>query len=802
MRSIAIERWSVRAICGSAECPVQVRTTTYELGAFGYVHDALEAGGAISPIDAPGAEDAQSWIGRVDWAFAAWVKCDRALLAEARVDLSFAWIDTVAEIRVNGCRVAVTANEFVPVRVPVKAWLREGLNEIEVRIRGPVAAVEALERQLGPRPVNGDWTPFSFLRKCAANFGWDWGPRAASAGVGRATIEAWSGVRLSAIRPLVVACDETEATLVTHIECERSDDREATIDVAFAGERVSCPVDDSGHAAVTIRVAAPDRWWPRGFGKQTLHPLRVALATTAQVIERQIGLRAVRLITDADAAGSRFVIEVNGREVWCRGANWVPRGPLPRRVHHGDLLESLAADANLNMLRVWGGGIYEDDAFYDRCDVLGILVWQDFMFACATYPETAPYPELVEAEARAQVTRLSSHASVALWCGGNEDILAWWSWGWKERLKPGQTWGSGYWLDLLPRVVAELDPTRPYWTESPYSGSMELHPNDPDRGDRHTWDAKLEGYRTIVPRFCSEFGHQSPPTWESICAILPEHERIVGNAELARRQRARGGDAFQYGAMLAERFAPLTSLDDWVYAAQLLQARAYEIAITWMRANAPRCMGGLFWQWNDVWTGHSWSVIDAHGRKKPSYFAVRRASAPLALGIIPEVAAAPARIVLCRAAGEQGTDELADPVRIRLVDADGRCILDDTLSLRDESAWVASVEIPAAFLSPRDPVRALLIADWKALRAVHAFVADREFAFEAPQCSIERSADGRSVVLRADTLLRDVTLAAGLGPREGLLTLLPGELASIGLDDAGADDHGIVMRSANALGHP
>lgn len=803
LRSIAIDAWSVRVVGDASLAPRIVRGRSFALPRGGYVHEALFAAGVIPAIDAPGGEDAQSWIGRVDWEFVATFEVDHAALARRRVELCFDWIDTVAEVRLNGCRAATSANEFVPLRAAAKAWLREGTNEIVLRIRGPVAAVESLERRLGPRPVNGDWTPFSFLRKCASNFGWDWGPRAASAGLGGSRLECYDGPRIAHVRPLVTSCGEHLARLEIHVECELADGPvEARALLVAPDERrfaAAAPTDDRGRATLTLDVPEPHRWWPRGFGRQPLHLLHVELAGGAAPIARRVGLRTVALRTEADRFGVGFVVEVNGVPVWCRGANWVPRAPLPRvRPAAAEALERMAADAHCNMLRVWGGGVYEDESFYDRCDELGILVWQDFMFACATYPEERAYLELVEAEARHHVARLSSHPCVALWCGGNEDILAWWSWGWKERLRDGQAWGRRYWLELLPRVVRELDPTRPYWPESPYSGSMDVHPNDPDRGDRHTWDAKLEGYRTIVPRFCSEFGHQSPPNWESICAIVPDAERAVGCAELAARQRAWGGDAFQYAPHLDERFAPIVTLEAWTFAAQLLQARAYELAIVWMRANAPRCMGALFWQLNDVWTGHSWSVIDARGLRKPSYHAVARACAPLAIGIVPD--ADGARVVMCAAAGELGATERPRELRLRLVDAEGAASIDDVVPIANESEWVGSARVPGAMLTPREPQRSLLVADCGGLRATHAFVHDKAFAFAPQRC--EAAWSGTAIVVRSSSLLRDACLPASFGPRDGVRTLLPGETWSIATDAVAPStmDVAALVRSANWLG--
>jgi beta-mannosidase len=822
--------WTVRPIGDLVTCPAALRERTFDLGECGSVHEALIADGAIPHPDDVGGEAAQEWVGRTDWCFAAWIRADRRLMREQRIDLVFDHIDTLGDVVVNGVRVATTANEFVPLRIPVRAFLGEGVNEIEVRLRGPVSAVRALERRLGPRPVNGDWTPFPFLRKSACNFGWDWGPRVPTVGIGMARLEGWSKARIESMRPLIMRCDEVSATVRVAVAIERTDDDplEARVEIiAPDGHTLSaaCEVEGNG-TELELAIANPHRWWPRGHGDQPLYAVRASVERACEPIDevsRRIGLRTVTLDTGADTDGSRFVVCVNDRPIWCRGANWIPIDLFPRTAPATRVKAWIdaACDANLNMLRVWGGGLYERDEFYDRCDERGLLVWQDFMFACATYPEDAPYPELIEAEARHQVSRLSSHPSVVLWCGGNEDILAWWSWGWRERLGEGQSWGKHYWLELLPRINAELDPTRPYWPESPYSGSMELHPNEPSHGDRHTWDAKLEQYRRIVPRFCSEFGHQSPPSLGTLKERLPGAALVLGSDELADRQRAWGGDAFQYAPLLAERFPPLESLSDWIFAAQLLQARAYELAIGWMRANAPRCMGALFWQWNDVWRGHSWSVWDIAGRPKPAYFAVKRAAAPLhvqflggdgnptAGGEVDESKEAkrdvdPLRVVLSSAAGECG--ERPRVVRVRLVRLDGAVEADVELPLTLCDEWRAEAILPLEWSSRLDRRSLVVVADAEGLRATHRFANDAEQ--QLPPARFRVVAEGDGLRITANSLLLELCVLPELGgalrsrASDGMVTLLPGEEVAIAIIGEPLDVKAATasVRCANMLG--
>jgi beta-mannosidase len=452
------------------------------------------------------------------------------------------------------------------------------------------------------------------------------------------------------------------------------------------------------------------------------------------------------------------------------------------------LLEA-ACEANLNMLRVWGGGIYETEHFYERCDELGLMVWQDFMFACATYPEDEPYPELVVREARHQVARLASHPSVVLWCGGNEDVLAWQSWGFREQLAPGQSWGRKYWLELLPRVCAELDPTRPYWPDSPWSGSLDVHANDPERGDRHTWDLRVEEYRTMVPRFTSEFGHQSPPNLCTLQEALDSGALVIGGHALAARQRAGGGDEAQYARPLADHFAPASSFEEWLYQAQVLQARAMGLAITWARANRGRSMGALFWQWNDVWSGPSWSALDVKLRAKPFWHALQRAAEPRMVSIEPlgkgGVTRAGRAGDLVVAVVNDTADEWRPVVTVVRMDLEGNPLASakERVAVGPRSVDT-SLYIERLVGAPADPRAECAMVEAEGQRGWWMFERDKDLLCKPAR--VEIGIDGAEsswrVRVRARTLVRDLWIE----PRDpwircapNLLTLLPGEEAVI-----------------------
>ncbi|MGE3107892.1 MAG: glycoside hydrolase family 2 protein [Phycisphaerales bacterium] len=592
----------------------------------------------------------QFWVGKADWEYRTRFHADERLFAHERIDLVCDGLDTIATLELNGERIGEAANMFHPHRFNVREALkRTGANELLIRFRSPLRHVREEQARLGARPVNGDWDPYIFIRKAACNFGWDWGPKVPTVGIWKPIrLEGWSGARIVSLRPLVTRADQRLATVEVHVDVERGNHLAELVIEAMISEKgepealsADAAMIDGDSAALRLEVSRPSLWWPRGHGKQPLYEVTVSLRASKgarpRILDRDrgtIGLRTVRLNTETDRWGSKFQFEVNGKPIFCQGANWIPDDLFPTRVTPRRLRQRVrqAADANMNMLRVWGGGYYEHDAFYDACDRAGIMVWQDFMFACAMYPEEPPYPALIEAEARHQVSRLSSHPCVVLWCGGNECVWGWQKWGWKDRLKPGQTWGAGYYFDLLPKVVKELCPTTPYWANSPLSANtvpaaLERDVLDPNHGDRHTWDATFEEYRARIPRFVSEFGQQSPASLPTLRRAIGASGLRVDSEAIKHRQRATGGNAAMYDTALSRAGQAPTDFAQWHRMMQRAQADAVRIAFEWAVANQPRCMGALVWQLNDCWPALSWSLIDSAGKPKPAYFAVKRALA-------------------------------------------------------------------------------------------------------------------------------------------------------------------------------
>ena len=790
--------WTIRASGGEGSPLVGAREI--EAGPFmqSSIHAVLAHAGVQQPWRGERAELDSEWVGRTEWSFVR--EIDVPAESEGRhcallVDV----IDGPCEIVLDGVSLGVHRSEHIPFEAYVPAGMRGRRVELELRFKAPVSEVLRWQSVLGERPVNGDWTPFCFARSAACGFGWDWGPRVAGVGFNGARFDCWDALRITGVS--VAQRWNDDGTVTVRVTPQGIFERSRLVCIVREREgaqRVEC--DEGGDA--TIRPARLWKTWDHADGT----PLNSGVWWNAMVGVRgengafrplataRFAPRRIELDTAPDAIGRRFLFRLNGTPIFARGANLIPP-PLGSRHEHDWLGEMRRyRETGFNMVRVWGGGNYLPDAFYEACDELGILVWQDFMFACATYPEDEPFASLVAAEAAHQVARLSRHPSLALWCGGNEDILAWYSWGWKERLKPGQSWGLRYWTETLPGAVAAHDPGTPYWIESPYSGSMALHPNEPDHGDRHTWDqeAKIEGYRGVLPRFSSEFGHQSPPCWVTVreeCLDGARDPERMSAAELVDalrlRQKAWGGDEAQYKPYLAARFADARDAREYVAQAQHLQARAMDVAMRWLRAGAPRSMGALIWQWNDVWAGHSWSLVDVAGRAKPAWHAVRRACVPRMLSIEPlgdfaQWKGGALEVVLGDDRAFAGIDCLRATAVVERIDFCGELRARVELPLVPHAeAGIAPAtsraRIPAEMLATDGSARELLvarIAGEPALAEATWFLAD-DSVLELPAPELVHLGGG---VHRAERVVREFWIEEPAGDAiDSWRTLLPGQ---------------------------
>jgi beta-mannosidase len=777
----------------------------------GCVHTDLLAARLIDDPYVADHENRLAWIGRAPWRYATTVSgADIAGLTAGaeRVDLVCEGLDTVAEVAVNGRVAGRTQNMHRSYRFDVTSLLGEGDTEVSVAFSSAYDYTDQVREQVGPRPGAYD-EPYQFIRKMACNFGWDWGPTLVTAGIWRPiALHAWSTARLARVRPEITvetAADGTsEGVVRIHAEVERTasgQDRALALSVEVAGRRTRVELGVGDHQATAV-VRVPDArlWWPRTHGEQPLYEVQA----TVEDVEsgeldswrRRVGFRTVELDTRPDDQGTPFTIRINGRPVFIRGANWIPDDCFPTRVDTQRYARRVdqAVQAGMNLLRIWGGGRYESEEFYRICDERGVLVWQDFLFACAAYPEEEPLYSEVEAEAREAVVRLADHPSLVLWCGNNENIWGHADWGWQEELD-GRTWGEGYYLDLLPRVVAELDPTRPYWPGSPYSGP-DRHPNDSAHGPMHIWDVWNErdygAYREYRPRFVAEFGFQGPPAHATLRDAVGTVDLRPQSPALRHRQRAEDGMG-KLARGLAPHFGEVRSSgdgahDDWHYLTQINQARAISLGIEHFRAQWPRCTGSVMWQLNDCWPVVSWSAVDGAERRKPLWYALRRVYRERLVTVQPE-AAQPEEGGLSLVLVNDTDLAWHSTVRIARRDFSGALLAEATLVAVVPSRGNRRVALDRTLTTPADPARELITVDATdpgqasgTQRAWWFFAEDVDMAYPEPNYEVKTQTDGEDlrVTVVAGSLLRDLSLFPDrLHPAaeadECLVTLLPGE---------------------------
>ncbi len=777
----------------------------------GTVHTDLLAAGLIPDPYLDENELALDWIGHQTWSYrTSFTVGPGGIDSTAQhVDLVCDGLDTVARVLVNGREVGRFFNQHRSYRIPLERDLRPGENELEIVFESAWAYAKDMQRELGPLP-NAYPTPFNFIRKMACNFGWDWGPTVVTAGIWRPiALETWSGVRLSRVRPIATVSGAT-GHLVVELDLEGRTDLPLSVAVTVGGQQASAVVE-SGAMTATVQVDVPDvdLWWPHDLGSQPLYGVSVELsdASSGDVLDswqRRIGFRSLRLDTTPDAIGSAFTFVINDVPVFVKGANWIPDDCFPSRITPDRLRQRLvqSTEAHINLLRVWGGGLYESDDFYGLCDELGVLVWQDFLFACAAYPEEEPIRSEVLAEAAENVARLMPHPSLVLWNGCNENIWGWFDWDWQQGVGT-RTWGAGYYLELLPALVAAIDPSRPYYPGSPYSGSMDIHPNADDHGLRHIWDVwndiDYTAYRNSVPRFVSEFGYQAPPNISTIRRSIHDRPLSSTSVGMLHHQKATDGNG-----KLARGAAPhlpvAAGFEDWHYLMQLQQAEAIRYGIEHFRSHRGTCMGTVVWQINDCWPVTSWAAVDGDGKKKLLWYGLRAAYAPRLLTIQPR----PEGLSLIGV--NDGGVSWRGAATVERRRFDGTVLARfDTRQVVDRLA-TASVTLPAEVAAVGDPAVEFLVASAAGgERALWFFAEDLDLSLTSNvlRSDVRPTADGVEVMVQATDLARHVAVMADRWhpdavAMEALITLLPGQSVALKVR-APADADPATFLSSGAL---
>ena len=577
-------------------------------------------------------ENGLQWIEEHDWEYRTTFRVAPELIGDEQVDLVADGLDTVATVILNGSEVARTENMFAGHRWDVKPLLRPGANELLIRFGSAMKYIRTHRRSHQPKEFNDPVGRSQVLRKQACQFGWDWAPRLVTAGIWRdIRLEAWSRNRLDSVRVTQRHLPDGSVSLQLTPELAR---RESGTACRYRLTLNSIVVAEGTGPKVLVKH--PQLWWPNGHGAQPLYHLQIEVVRAdGRVIGhwmRRLGLRTIVLDRHADAAGETFQFAVNGRPLFAKGANWIPAHSFVAGLTRDDYARDLrsAAAAHMNMIRIWGGGIYESEDFYDLCDELGLLVWQDFMFACAIYPGDAAFLRSVQTEAVQQVRRLRHRACLALWCGNNEieslntGLLA------QPRLRRAY---DALFHHLLPMAVARHDAVTDYWPSSPFRGDGDSSlPAGEKRGDTHFWDVwharhPVKDYEKWRFRFCSEFGMQSYCSPETQATFCPPEDGNIFGATMKNHQKNRAGNQIILD-YVSRRYRFPKSQDDLVYLSQLNQAYCMQTGVEHYRRLMPHCMGALYWQLNDCWPVASWSSIESTGRWRALHHVARRFFAP------------------------------------------------------------------------------------------------------------------------------------------------------------------------------
>jgi len=785
----------------------------------GCVHTDLLAAGKIGDPFFRLNEKDQQWIENEAWEYRTTLPVDAATLARERVELVFAGLDTFAEVFVNGAPVLTADNMFRSWRADVKSKLKVGDNQILVRFASPIAAVKPAYDKLGYKlPAANDQGKemvSMWARKAPYHYGWDWGPRFVTSGIWRpVALEAWDEARLDDVQVFQNKLEggkTAELGIVARVVAARAG--KARVTVAQPGGPTL------GHADVTLkpgvndvklgaRIDKPELWWPAGLGAQKLYTLETKLATAdgkaSDSRATRIGLRTIEVEHQRDAEGKSFTIKVNGAPVFMKGANWIPADSFVTRVtpdRYRTLLQS-AVDANMNMLRVWGGGIYEDDRFYDLADEMGLLVWQDFMFACSIYPGDEPFVESVRHEAIENVRRLRNHPSLTLWAGNNENEAAWKQWGWQIKFALNKKAQDRIWADykrmfheVLPAVVAAEDPGRFYTRSSPSANDDKVPPNKKNWGDMHFWgvwhaENPYEAYSDNISRFMSEYGFQSFPELASVKRYTaPDGSdwNIESPVMLSHQRHPRGNPLIR--TYMDRDFRKPKDFASFLYVGQVLQGIIIKYAVEAHRRAMGHNWGSLYWQLDDCWPVASWSSIDYYGRWKAEQYFARKFFAPVLVSPVVEKG-----VVTIWGVSDRRADANAR-LSVRLIDFAGKTLtqFDQQIQLAANASKAYSTFKEGDLLKGADPSKVVMVAELAAEGAPGSFTSrnllffkkTKDLALPKPEIKLAVAAGANgalAVSVSAKQLARNVFLAAGSIDGffdDNYFDVLPGETVTV-----------------------
>ncbi len=706
------------------------------------------------------------------------------ILSEDEVEMVFSGLDTVAEIFLNGKRIGRLKNMHRTFRVSVKDKLRMGANELKILFHSPLKYISEMEKTPGKEihyTAAGSIEGSSYLRKPHSSFGWDFGPKLPDIGIFRdICIEAYSKVKISEVfifqehmdgkvklyvDPILEYTDVIPVELVVSV----SGEPDVTVMTRMSG--AGAHVTKKGENELTVDINSPQYWWPNGMGPQPLYNVKITVKKADKIYDEKkfrIGLRTLSVSREKDENGEEFCFVINGIKMFAFGANYIPEDAIYKRIDkkRTDTILKSARDANFNCIRVWGGGYYPSDEFYDFCDEYGLIVWQDLMFACNVYDLTSSFEKSIVAEVRDNVKRLRHHACLGLWCGNNEIESAWDHW--EGFAKEAPALKADYikmFEYILPRTVRAEDELTFYWPSSPSSGGCFDGPDDENRGDQHYWevwhgDKAFSEYTKHKFRFLSEFGFQSFPCLKTVKSYTEAADRNIYSPVMEAHQKCdKGNGKMMY--YISENFRYPKDFEQLLYVSQIMQALAIKTGVEHMRRNRGVCMGTLFWQLNDNWPGSSWSAMDYFGRWKMLMYMARRFYAPVSASLCIEGNRLTPWVV------NDGMDDMVVRLKTALVSCDGKELLHFAEDIRSTAGLAAKgiTRDLSRQLNGRDPRDVYVLAEFEypdgyIQRESAVIVPYKELNLPdtKPEISVEETEESFDITLSADVFVPFVWL--------------------------------------------
>ncbi|BDD05449.1 beta-mannosidase [Aureibacter tunicatorum] len=777
----------------------------------GVVHMDLMRHGDIEDPFYRSNEKKVQWIEEEDWEYKTSFDVSEDLMNKDRIEIEFEGLDTYADVVINGIKVLSANNMFVRWNKDVKQYLKLGENEMKITFRSPINEVMDQYESTGfEYPADNDAHEKKlsvFTRKAPYHYGWDWGIRLVTSGIYRPiTLKAWDEAKL--VDVWVRQNHKEDRVELQHtIEVESFEDGQVQFvinsqDNSFESIQKTFDLKKGLNTLdLSFDIIDPELWWPNGFGEPHLYPVHYQLMSDNKILDeldRRIGLRTFEVINEPDSIGESFYMKVNGHPVFMKGTNYIPQDNLLPRVDSSryEHLMNTAVASNMNMIRLWGGGIYENDYFYELADEKGLLLWQDFMFACTMYPGDEAFLENVKNEAVDNIRRLRNHPSLALWCGNNEIQMGWENWGWQESRNYSvqdsvllYDYYTKLFKELLPQMVEEHDPGRFYYPSSPISNWGELE--DFKYGDNHYWGVwwgkkPFESFREYIPRFMSEFGFQSFPEMRTIKKFATEEDWNIDSDVMKTHQKSSIGNITikEYMDMY---YREPKDFPSFVYLSQILQAEGMRMAFEAQRGAKPFCMGTLYWQLNDCWPVASWSGMDYYGNWKAMQYFVRDAFTPVLTTMEEKNGQLEVKII---------SDELADrsaDLKLELYDFKGNQISTHSqkVEIPSNSSEVYWHKDVSDFLKGQDKKSVVLVAEviseGKVLtKNTHYFVPVKDLKLKksSSDIQIEQVDGGYDVTISSETLIKNLYLEIeGKGFwSDNYFDVVPGQLSKIRLE--------------------